>query len=163
LRRALARAPRPHRGRGPGLGHHRGRAPAGCRHRGQTPLEGDRTRSGGRARRVRRAVRAIDQGSHYRRSTRIAPRRTALPERSVRRCTPRLESPRRRSSTVPRDPDDRKYAMSRSPLRLLACAVTLIALSHTAGLRADDPKAQAAPKGELTKYTFDQSKIYPGT
>src|ERR1043166_7526339 len=30
-------------------------------------------------------------------------------------------------------------------------------------LAADDPPAGAVPKGEVTKYTFDQSKIFPGT
>jgi gluconolactonase len=29
--------------------------------------------------------------------------------------------------------------------------------------RADDPKPVAVPKGEVTKYTFEKSKIFPGT
>jgi sugar lactone lactonase YvrE/enterochelin esterase-like enzyme len=43
------------------------------------------------------------------------------------------------------------------PRRLLAAPLALLLL--TAAGRADD----AAPKGELKKYTFDQSKIFPGT
>jgi sugar lactone lactonase YvrE/enterochelin esterase-like enzyme len=41
--------------------------------------------------------------------------------------------------------------------RLLVCSLLLLALP--AAGRADD----APPKGEVTKYTFDQSKIFPGT
>jgi sugar lactone lactonase YvrE/enterochelin esterase-like enzyme len=45
-------------------------------------------------------------------------------------------------------------------MRLLpAC---LLALALPAALRADDPKP-AVPKGEVTKYTFDKSKVFPGT
>ena len=48
--------------------------------------------------------------------------------------------------------------MPRPTLRLLAVS---FALALVTGLRADDPPAVA--KGEVTKYTFDQSKIFPGT
>ena len=41
--------------------------------------------------------------------------------------------------------------------RLLVCSLLLLPLP--AAGRADD----APPKGEVTKYTFDQSKIFPGT
>ena len=43
--------------------------------------------------------------------------------------------------------------------RLLAGPLTLLLLA-AAGRAADPP---AVPKGEVTKYTFDQSKIFPGT
>ena len=46
--------------------------------------------------------------------------------------------------------------MPRSPKRLLA---TLLVLLAPATLRADDP----TPKGEVTKYSFEGSKIFPGT
>jgi sugar lactone lactonase YvrE/enterochelin esterase-like enzyme len=45
--------------------------------------------------------------------------------------------------------------------RLLAFFVTLTALAPA--LRADDPKPADVPKGEVTKYTFDKSKVFPGT
>ncbi|MBI3861190.1 MAG: SMP-30/gluconolactonase/LRE family protein [Planctomycetia bacterium] len=44
---------------------------------------------------------------------------------------------------------------SRSPLVAVALALILVPITA----RADD----AAPKGEVTKYTFEQSKIFPGT
>ena len=47
------------------------------------------------------------------------------------------------------------------PLLLLS---TFLFLRATTGLRADDTPAESAvPKGEVTKFTFDQSKIFPGT
>jgi len=52
--------------------------------------------------------------------------------------------------------------MPLSRLRILACFVTVLVLFPTAALRADDPQP-TVPKGEVTKYTFDQSKIFPGT
>jgi gluconolactonase len=45
--------------------------------------------------------------------------------------------------------------------RFLTCSLALLALPLTA-LRADEQPA-AVPKGEVTKYTFDKSKIFPGT
>lgn len=43
-------------------------------------------------------------------------------------------------------------------------ALTVLPVGVTSTLRADDAKATAAaPKGEVTKYSFDQSKIFPGT
>jgi sugar lactone lactonase YvrE/enterochelin esterase-like enzyme len=44
--------------------------------------------------------------------------------------------------------------------RLLASAVAILACTP---LFADEPKPAAIPKGEVTKYTFDKSKIFPGT
>jgi hypothetical protein len=38
----------------------------------------------------------------------------------------------------------------------------LFGLSSGPTLAADDPKSDG-PKGEVTKYTFEQSKIFPGT
>jgi hypothetical protein len=53
-------------------------------------------------------------------------------------------------------------------LRLQVPCVALLlipfALTRSAAVRADDPKpATSVPKGEVTKYTFDRSKIFPGT
>ncbi len=45
----------------------------------------------------------------------------------------------------------------------LPCFVTLFVLAPAAGLRADDPKPADVPKGEVKKYTFDKSKLFPGT
>jgi sugar lactone lactonase YvrE/enterochelin esterase-like enzyme len=39
----------------------------------------------------------------------------------------------------------------------------LIALAAVADLRAADPQPTDIPKGDVTKYTFDKSKVYPGT
>src|SRR5437868_12476578 len=44
----------------------------------------------------------------------------------------------------------------------LHAAATLIILAPVMALSADDPPADA-PKGEVTKHTFDRSKVYPGT
>ena len=52
--------------------------------------------------------------------------------------------------------------MMRSPLRVLALFSIWVSPSATTFARADEPKS-AVPKGETTKYTFDQSKIFPGT
>src|SRR5437660_3933896 len=47
------------------------------------------------------------------------------------------------------------------PRLALSCLALLIfAVLAPAGLCADEP---AVPKGELTKYAFNQSKIFPGT
>jgi gluconolactonase len=51
--------------------------------------------------------------------------------------------------------------MRPSRLQLLACFVIL--LCDAPPPRADDPKPADVPKGELKHYTFDQSKIFPGT
>jgi enterochelin esterase-like enzyme len=50
-------------------------------------------------------------------------------------------------------------------IRLLAavCFVAPFALSPVAAPRADDAKPADVPKGEVKKYTFDKSKIFPGT
>jgi gluconolactonase len=45
--------------------------------------------------------------------------------------------------------------------RFLACSLALLALPFTV-LRADE-QTSAVPRGEVTKYTFDKSKIFPGT
>jgi gluconolactonase len=42
-------------------------------------------------------------------------------------------------------------------------AVLLFAMSISAAWCADQPKPSDAPKGEVFKFTFDQSKIFPGT
>ena len=48
--------------------------------------------------------------------------------------------------------------------RPLALLLTLSALAGASDLRADDtPPSADVPKGEVTKYTFDRSKIFPGT
>jgi sugar lactone lactonase YvrE/enterochelin esterase-like enzyme len=39
----------------------------------------------------------------------------------------------------------------------------LLFLPVTAALALDAPQPEAAPKGEVTRYTFDKSKIFPGT
>ena len=52
--------------------------------------------------------------------------------------------------------------MQRSRLCFLACLDTLL-LSLTALPGADEPKATDVPKGEVKQYTFDKSKIFPGT
>jgi gluconolactonase len=44
--------------------------------------------------------------------------------------------------------------------RLLIALMTILPLPIA---RADDPKPVAVPKGEVTKYTFEKSKIFPGT
>lgn len=49
-------------------------------------------------------------------------------------------------------------------LRQLTLTFALFLLCSPRILRADDAKTDAAvPKGEVTKYTFDQSKVFPGT
>ncbi len=45
-------------------------------------------------------------------------------------------------------------------LRLALCSSLALLLLGTASLRAEDAKP---PKGEVTKYTFDRSKVFPGT
>lgn len=44
--------------------------------------------------------------------------------------------------------------------RLLSAGLLLALVTMTA---AQDPKAAGVPKGEVTKYTFDRSKVFPGT
>jgi sugar lactone lactonase YvrE/enterochelin esterase-like enzyme len=54
--------------------------------------------------------------------------------------------------------------MPRPESRSLAWFLSLLVLIPAAALGADDAKqSSAAPKGDVTKYTFDQSKIFPGT
>src|SRR6476661_4203413 len=54
--------------------------------------------------------------------------------------------------------------MPRLMLRVLATSVILVMLPPPGLLRGDEPRQSAeVPKGEVTRYTFDQSKIFPGT
>ena len=53
--------------------------------------------------------------------------------------------------------------MPRCSLRSLAFVLIISAANSPALLSADDPKSSAPPKGEIAKYTFDRSKIFPGT
>lgn len=54
--------------------------------------------------------------------------------------------------------------MPRVASRCLALSCVLFAVWPGHPLRADDaPKADAPPKGEVIKYSFDKSKIFPGT
>ena len=54
--------------------------------------------------------------------------------------------------------------MPRPRARLLAWLLPLLLLVPAAPPQAEDKQsANAAPKGEVTKYTFDHSKIFPGT
>jgi sugar lactone lactonase YvrE/enterochelin esterase-like enzyme len=54
--------------------------------------------------------------------------------------------------------------MQRRKSAFLALCLTLLVFSGVAGPRANDTQPPVAvPKGEVTKYTFDQSKIFPGT
>lgn len=39
----------------------------------------------------------------------------------------------------------------------------LLLLFLSTSLRADDKSAGDVPKGEVTKYSFDKSKVFPGT
>ena len=79
--------------------------------------------------------------------------------------SPRLES----SPALPDDPCLRRlargfhHATTDASTRLL-CSRRLFGFLHGGFLRADDPKSTAAPpKGEVTQYSFDHSKIFPGT
>jgi len=54
--------------------------------------------------------------------------------------------------------------MQRYTLRPLLLLSSLLLLGRTTVIHADDtPPESTAPKGEVSKYTFDQSKIFPGT
>jgi sugar lactone lactonase YvrE/enterochelin esterase-like enzyme len=54
--------------------------------------------------------------------------------------------------------------MPRPDSRPLAWLLPLLVLVPAAALAADDAKqSPAAPKGDVTRYTFDQSKVFPGT
>src|SRR5262249_39354005 len=65
---------------------------------------------------------------------------------------------------LPARPAPRRMRPMRRPLaRCLALSGVLCALAPLLALRADEPKPGDVPKGDVTKYTFDQSKIYPGT
>jgi gluconolactonase len=46
---------------------------------------------------------------------------------------------------------------------LVALCLLLPPFTVGAALRADEPKPDAVPKGEVSKYTFENSKIFPGT
>ena len=51
--------------------------------------------------------------------------------------------------------------LSHSWIRSWLLLLVVLPLAATVG--ADDPASKAAPKGEVIKFTFDQSKIFPGT
>src|SRR6476661_4467121 len=54
--------------------------------------------------------------------------------------------------------------MPRLMLRVLATSVILVMLPPPGLLRGDEPRQSAeVPKGEVTKYSFAKSKIFPGT
>jgi gluconolactonase len=54
--------------------------------------------------------------------------------------------------------------MQRFAVRPLLLFSTYLLLGATTVIRADDtPPESSVPKGEVTKFTFDQSKIFPGT
>ena len=53
--------------------------------------------------------------------------------------------------------------MPRLPYRLLVGSFLLLAALPLAAPRAADSPASGVPKGEVTRYTFEQSKIFPGT
>jgi sugar lactone lactonase YvrE/enterochelin esterase-like enzyme len=54
--------------------------------------------------------------------------------------------------------------MPRAPLRLLVSLLLLSALSFPGVVRGEDAQPTTAPpKGEVTKFTFDRSQIFPGT
>src|SRR3984957_20987083 len=54
--------------------------------------------------------------------------------------------------------------MQRPSLRLLQSVFSVSLLVSTSALRADDTPAKTdPPKGEVRKYTFEQSKVFPGT
>src|SRR5437870_2575106 len=51
--------------------------------------------------------------------------------------------------------------MPRPPLCVFACFLLLLVLGSSTAMPADDPPA--APKGEVMKFSFDKSKVFPGT
>ncbi len=54
--------------------------------------------------------------------------------------------------------------MRRLKVSCVALLLIAFALSRPTAVRADDPKPTAGvPKGEVTRYTFDRSKVFPGT
>jgi sugar lactone lactonase YvrE/enterochelin esterase-like enzyme len=53
--------------------------------------------------------------------------------------------------------------MPRAKLRTLVILVGLVPSLHAGLLRADDARSGDPPKGDLTRYSFDKSKIFPGT
>ncbi len=53
--------------------------------------------------------------------------------------------------------------MPRSLLSFVAFTLALGLLQPAAGRHAGDPPASTIPKGEVTRHTFDRSKIFPGT
>jgi gluconolactonase len=53
--------------------------------------------------------------------------------------------------------------MRLSDLRSRVWFLILLCLAFPAILRADEKKSSEVPKGEVTKYTFDKSTIFPGT
>ena len=54
--------------------------------------------------------------------------------------------------------------MPRVSPRFLALLLGLATSLHGGPTRADDPKASdSPPQGEVTRYSFDKSKIFPGT
>src|SRR2546425_13325465 len=57
----------------------------------------------------------------------------------------------------------RNHSMPRLKPCLFAWFATLLFLPQAAVLSGDGPSQAAVPKGEVAKYAFDQSKIFPGT
>ncbi len=53
--------------------------------------------------------------------------------------------------------------MQRIPLRFVPPILSLIIACQVGSLRAEDARTTAPPKGEVTRYTFDHSQIFPGT
>src|SRR5688572_22471264 len=62
--------------------------------------------------------------------------------------------------THPLRRNQRMTPMPRSISRLIVSLLIPFAMADSADLRADDT---APPQGEVIKYTFEQSKIFPGT
>jgi gluconolactonase len=44
-----------------------------------------------------------------------------------------------------------------------ACIVTLVLVPFVGAFGANEPEAKSVPKGEVIRFTFDKSKVFPGT
>jgi gluconolactonase len=53
--------------------------------------------------------------------------------------------------------------MKRSQLRLLVWSSLVVFTAFLTVFAADSPRREDVPKGEITKYSFENSKIFPGT